>query len=216
MTAPLRVGKYDVFISHCGKDCKKGFADLLRNDLERAGVQCFFDEHSLEVGDAAPAEMLKAMEEATYGVVILSPGFWEREWCMKELETFVQRGRIVPVFYGGFQAVSAAAEAAMAKRVWRGFQQSKWDEEAYRRLAQESASFTGVRLMEESWWLSCIRRVRDEVLRLLGKVGGGIRISEDELLVGQEEHMRELKKLLGLPQEGIVGTGETQAAERWG
>jgi hypothetical protein len=65
--------------------------------------------------------MLKAMKEATYGVVILSPGFWEREWCMKELETFVRRGRIMPVFYGGFQAVSAAAESTMAKRVWRGF-----------------------------------------------------------------------------------------------
>jgi Leucine-rich repeat (LRR) protein len=212
MTPPHRVGKYDVFISHCGKDCSKGFTDLLRNDLERAGVQCFFDEHSLEVDDTAPAEMLKAMKEATYGVVILSPGFWEREWCMKELETFVRRERIVPVFYGGFQAVSAAAKAAMAKRVWRGFQQSKWDEEAYLRLAQESVSFTGVRLEEESWWLSCIRRVRDEVLRLLGKVGGGIRISEDELLVGQEEHLRELKRLLGLPQEGVPGTSETRAA----
>jgi hypothetical protein len=100
MTAPLRVGKYDVFISHCGMDCKKDFADLLRDDFERAGVRCFFDEHALVVGDVAADMMLVAMEEATYGVVIISPGFWEREWCMKELETFVRRGKIVPVFLG--------------------------------------------------------------------------------------------------------------------
>jgi hypothetical protein len=212
MAAPRKVGEYDVFISHCGKDCKKRFADLLRDDLERAGVQCFFDEHSLEVGDVAAAEMLKAMEEATYGVVILSPGFWEREWCMQELETFVRRGRIVPVFYGGFQAVRAAAEAAMVERVWRNFKHFEWDEEAFRELVQESTNFTGVRLEEEDWWRTCIRRVRDEVLRLLGKVGGGIRISKDELLVGQEEHLRELKRLLGLPQEGVPGTSVTQAA----
>ena len=38
------------------------------------------------------------------------------------------------------------------------------------------------------------------MLRLVGKVEGGLRISEDELLVGQEEHLKELKKLLGLAQ----------------
>ena len=81
-----------------------------------AGVQCFFDEHSLEVGDVAADHMLKAMEEATYGIVILSPGFFEREWCMKELETFVRRGRVVPVYVGGFEAIQAAADAALAKR----------------------------------------------------------------------------------------------------
>jgi hypothetical protein len=100
----------------------------------------------------------------------------------------------------------------MARKVWRGFERFKWDEEAFRELVQRSTNFTGVRLEEEGWWLSCIRRVRDEVLRLLGKVGGGLRISEDELLVGQEEHLKELKRLLGLPQEGVVGTSGTQAA----
>jgi TPR repeat protein/Leucine-rich repeat (LRR) protein len=212
MTAPHRVGKYDVFISHCGDDCKRDFADLLRDDLERAGVSCFLDEPSLEVGKVAADEMLKAMEEATYGVVILSPGFFEREWCMKELETFARRGRIVPVFLGDFAAIQAAAEAAVAKGAWRGFGHFEWSEEGYQMLVRENTKFVGVRLAEKGWWRTCIRRVRDEVLRLLGKVGGGIRISEDELLVGQEEHLTELKRLLGLPQKGEVGTGGSQAA----
>jgi hypothetical protein len=77
-------------------------------------------------------------------------------------------------------------------------------------------NFTGVRLIQEGWWSSCTRRVRDEVLRLLGKVGGGIRILENELLVGQEEHLRELKTLLGLPQKGLVGIGGNQAAREVG
>jgi Leucine-rich repeat (LRR) protein len=208
MTASHRVGKYDVFISHCGKDCKKDFADWLREDLEGAGVLCFLDEPSLGVGEVAAEEMLKALEEATYGVVILSPGFFEREWCMKELETFVRRGRIVPVFLGNF----AAAEVAVAKGAWRDFGRFEWSEEGYQQLVRENTKFVGVKLAEEAWWRSCIRRVRDEVLRLLGKVGGGLRISEDELLVGQEEHLGELKRLLGLPQEGLIGTSGAQAA----
>jgi hypothetical protein len=216
MTAPQRVGKYDVFISHCGKDCKKDFADWLRQDLEGAGVLCFLDEPSLGVGEVAAEEMLKAMEEATYRVVIISPGFFEREWCMKELATFAWRGRIVPVFLGNFAAIQAAAEVAVAKGAWRDFGRFEWSEEGYQQLVQENTKFVGVKLAEEGWWRSCIRRVRDEVLRLLGKVGGGLRISEDELLVGQEDHLGELKRLLGVPQEGVVGTSGTQSAGRVG
>jgi hypothetical protein len=175
-------------------------------------VLCFLDEPSLEVGKVAAEEMLRDMEEATYGVVILSPGVFEREWCMKELETFLRRGRMVPVFLGSFAAIQAAADAAVAKGVWRGFKRFKWDEEAYRGMVQEATKFVGVKLAEEGWWRTCIRRVRNDVLGLLGKVGGGLRISEDELLVGQEEHLRELKRLLGLPQERVPGTSETQAA----
>jgi hypothetical protein len=130
------VGKYDVFISHCGKDCKKDFADLLRDDLEGAGVLCFLDEPSLGVGEVAAEEMLKAMEEATYGVVIISPGFFEREWCRKELETFARRGRIVPVFLGNFAAIQAAAEVAVAKGAWRDFGRFEWSEEGYQQLVR--------------------------------------------------------------------------------
>jgi hypothetical protein len=212
MTAPHRVGKYDVFISHCGKDCKKDFADWLREDLKGAGVLCFLDEPSLEVGEVAVEEMMRAMEEATYGVVILFPGFFEREWCMKELSTFARRGRMVPVFLGSFAAIQAAAEAAVAKGVWRCFERFKWDAEEYRGVVREATKFVGVKLAEEGWWRTCIRRVRDEVLGLLGKVGGGLRISEDELLVGQEEHLRELKRLLGLPQKGAPGPSDARAA----
>jgi hypothetical protein len=206
--APVRVGKYDVFISHCGKDCKTDFADWLREDLEGAGVLCFLDEPSLEVGKVAAGEMLRDMEEATYGIVIISPGFFEREWCMKELDTFARRGRMVPVFLGSFAAIQAAAKAAVAKRVWRGFERFKWGKEEYRGLVREATKFVGVKLAEEGWWRTCIRRVRDEVLELLDKVGGGLRISEDELLVGQEEHLGELKRLLGLPQEEVIGTSQ--------
>jgi hypothetical protein len=101
-------GKYDVFVSHCGADCKRDFAVWLLRVLENVGVSCFFDEHSLVVGDHAAKKMLEAMQTATYGVVILSPGFFEREWCMKELHVFVSRVKAVPIFFGGFQAVEAA------------------------------------------------------------------------------------------------------------
>jgi hypothetical protein len=91
-SALLQLGEYDVFISHCGANCKRDFAVWLKTELENVGVRCFFDDHSLRPGDNPDEKMLRAKETATYGIVILSPGFFSQEWCMKELLTFVDRG----------------------------------------------------------------------------------------------------------------------------
>jgi hypothetical protein len=99
--------------------------------LSGLGFSASLMSTTLEAGSVAPTEMLQAMEEATYGVVILSPGFWESHWCMKELKTFVRRGRIVPVFYGGSKEVSAAADATMARKVWEKFERFQLDKDAY-------------------------------------------------------------------------------------
>jgi hypothetical protein len=44
---------YDAFISHCGKDCKRDFAVLLKERLEGVGIRCFLDERDLQLGDHA-------------------------------------------------------------------------------------------------------------------------------------------------------------------
>jgi hypothetical protein len=71
MAAEISFPKYDVFISHCGADCKRNFAVWLKLELERVGARCFLDEGSLQAGDNAPEKMLDAMQTAEYGVVIL-------------------------------------------------------------------------------------------------------------------------------------------------
>jgi hypothetical protein len=82
--------EYDVFISHCGADCKRNFAVQLKNELERGGqLRCFLDDRDLRLGDDAAATMCTAMETAKFGVVIVTEGFFNREWCIKELETFL-------------------------------------------------------------------------------------------------------------------------------
>jgi hypothetical protein len=68
-------------------------------------------------------------------------GFFDREWFMKELETFARRGRIVPVFMGSFEAIQAAAEAAVAKGAWRGFGRFDWSEEGYQVLVQDNTKY---------------------------------------------------------------------------
>jgi hypothetical protein len=221
---PIKVDEYDVFISHCGADCKRDFAVWLKEELERAGVRCFFDEESLRIGDEAAGKMLQAMETAAYGIVILSPGFFLQEWCAKELHTFVRRKRLVPIFLpsanqGGegappdsgllaFQVVEEGKRRAIERKVWEGFKRFVWTEAEY--MEAVTFSFTGVRLdASDSFWNTCIRKATKAVLELLGKVEEGLRLSEEELLVGQREHLLSLKHLLGL----LVGARASKTSE---
>jgi hypothetical protein len=84
-------------------------------------------------------------------------------------------------------------------------------------LKAVSPSYTGLKLEAlDGWWSTFIRRARDEMLRLLDKHEGGVRLSEENLLVGQHEHLGELKKLLGVEQQGAsLVDGAACVAESW-
>jgi hypothetical protein len=202
---------YDVFISHCGVDSKRDFAILLKTELERVGLRCFFDDASLEVGDKAADRMLEAMENARYGVVIISPGFYTREWCVKELQTFVRRGNAVPIYFPAYSVVQEAKKEAIEQKVWMTFKNFVRLEEEY--LEAVGPSITGLDVLSvDGWWNVCIRQARDRLLALLEKTGGGPRLSEDDVLVGQEEQSRRLKELLGLPAQGASASRVVAAA----
>lgn len=96
---------------------------MLKKELENVGLRCFFDKRSLEVGDVAAKKLLEALATAKCGIVILSPGFFQSQLCMKELHTFQERKQgdssfqLVPVFLGDFEEVDKARHAAVEGEV---------------------------------------------------------------------------------------------------
>jgi hypothetical protein len=208
----LQGDRYDVFISHCGRDCKRDFAIWLKTELQKVGVRSFFDEDSLAVGDKAADQILWAMETATYGVVILSPGFYKQEWCMKELQTFVRRGKVLPIFLPSFEAVEKARALAVDEEVWRKFEHFVLTGEEFADAVQHK--LTGIRLEAfDGFWNTCIRQVRDSLLKLLDKGLGKVCLVEEDLLVGQHEHLVKLKALLGVPLDPCANAIEGRAQE---
>jgi hypothetical protein len=201
--------QYDVFLSHCGEDCKRDFAVMLKQELERAGIRCFLDERDLQLGDDAAKEMLSAMETAHFGVAILSKGFFMREWCVKELQTFVNRENLVPIFLGiGPGELHNVLNEGTA--VWEGFNTFPMTREEYGRVVSAARAFTGERLeVVGGFWDTCIMRAKEKMLRLLDKVEGGVRISEAGLLVGMDGHLVKLKQLLGVP---VLATSAEEAS----
>ncbi|XP_040364539.1 TMV resistance protein N-like [Rosa chinensis] len=103
-TSSRRRWKYDVFLSFRGPDTRKGITSELYDRLERRGIKTFMDDPDLHVGDSISPELLAAIEESRFAIVMLSPTYASSSWCLDELVKTIQcmkeTGlRVMPVFY---------------------------------------------------------------------------------------------------------------------
>ena len=95
---------FDLFICHAAED-KEAIARPLKEALEGGGWSVWFDEAQITVGDSLREKLDEGLREARFGVVILSPHFFEKPWPQVELDALMQRevgdGRkvILPVWH---------------------------------------------------------------------------------------------------------------------
>ena len=96
--------KYDVFLSFRGIDTRTNFTDHLYAALNQKGIFTFRDDEELERGTVISIELLKAIEESRFAIVILSKDYASSSWCLTELAKIIEcmkktRLIVVPVFY---------------------------------------------------------------------------------------------------------------------
>ncbi|MED6161927.1 hypothetical protein PIB30_065495 [Stylosanthes scabra] len=96
---------YHVFLSFRGQDTRTAFTDHLCASLERKGITAFRDDKDLERGDVISHELVKAIEESMFAIIVLSPNYASSSWCLDELLRILECKhslglQIVPVFYG--------------------------------------------------------------------------------------------------------------------
>lgn len=94
---------WDVFISHAGED-KEEVARPLTHHLEDLGLRVWFDEMQLEIGDSLRAKIDEGLSQSRFGVVIISPHFFQKSWTQDELAGLYarrsqDRGIILPVWH---------------------------------------------------------------------------------------------------------------------
>ena len=122
-----------MFLSFRG-DTRYNFTDHLYAALVRKGIFTFRDEKKLERGKSIGPELLRAIEESRFAVVILSRNYASSSWCLDELAKIVncRKGMgmvVMPVFYsvnpsdvrnqsGTFQQAFAEHEANKVE-TWR-------------------------------------------------------------------------------------------------
>jgi hypothetical protein len=91
---------YDCFICHASED-KIRFVNTLADSLRAEGCVVWYDDFVLKVGDSLRRKIEEGLLKSRYGVVVLSPSFFKKEWPQKELDGLAALARergILPVW----------------------------------------------------------------------------------------------------------------------
>jgi len=94
--------EYDFFISHASED--KDVAEPLVQKLEETGARVWYDSIVLTLGDSLRERIDEGLANSRYGIVILSPSFFAKNWPPRELNGLVTReddGRkvVLPIWH---------------------------------------------------------------------------------------------------------------------
>ncbi|KAG6620988.1 hypothetical protein I3842_Q046300 [Carya illinoinensis] len=87
-----------------GEDTRKSFTAHMYTALKQRSLSTFRDDQELERGKYISQELLNAIENSMYAVVVLSPNYAFSRWCLIELAKIIEcmkktRLIVLPVFY---------------------------------------------------------------------------------------------------------------------
>lgn len=116
-----------VFISYAYED-KEDVAKPLVSKLQSLGINVWFDEISLKLGDNLVESIGKGLKDATYGIVIFSPSFFKKKWTQLELNALLELAKpgetkILPIRYN-----LSHEELARQQPLLSGVVSRSWDD----------------------------------------------------------------------------------------
>lgn len=82
--------QWDAFLSHASED-KDAFVIPLVAELEKYGLNIWFDKFTLKVGDSLRRSIEFGLAASRFGIVILSPSFFAKNWPQSELDGLFAR-----------------------------------------------------------------------------------------------------------------------------
>lgn len=114
---------WDVFISHATED-KDDIVRPLAVALQAVGLSVWYDEFELRIGDSLRRKIDAGLTRSRFGVVILSPAFFEKNWPQYELDGLVTREMegtqvILPLWHKITKAQLMAHSPSLADKVAR-------------------------------------------------------------------------------------------------
>ena len=136
-----------VFLSFRGDDTRKGFTHNLFASLERRGIKAYRDDHDLERGKVISVELIEAIEESMFALIILSSNYASSTWCLDELQKILEcKKEVFPIFLGVDPSDVRHQRGSFAKAFRdheEKFREEKKKVETWRHALREVASYSG-------------------------------------------------------------------------
>lgn len=123
---------WDVFISHAFED-KAAVARPLYDALTALGVEVWFDEAELGIGDSLRRKIDQGLARSAFGIVIFSEAFFAKGWPQYELDGIVTRTNageqnLLPIWHKISKDEVRAQSPSLADRVARSTTESTVEE----------------------------------------------------------------------------------------
>ncbi|XP_016650504.1 PREDICTED: TMV resistance protein N [Prunus mume] len=215
---------HDVFLSFRGEDTRNSFVSHLYHELQLRGIKTFKDDRELEIGTPISSELIKAIEESTLAIVVLSPNYASSSWCLDELTKILQcmksKGTILPVFYhvdpSHVRKQSGSFADAFAEHEKR-FREDIDKVKRWRDALTEVANLSGIDSKNE-----CERKLIENIVeRVWMKVHRRFKLLDSRELVGMKFIREQVDLLLAHPTDyvrfmgiwGMGGIGKTTIAQ---
>ncbi|XP_076935824.1 TMV resistance protein N-like isoform X3 [Bidens hawaiensis] len=200
--------KYNVFLSFSGEDTRKTFVDHLYAALDRQGIYTFKDDERLERGKGISDELLHAIEDSRFYIIVFSKRYASSSWCLNELlkimECIKTNGHTAfPVFYdvepSDVRKQTGSVGEALATH------KNKSEVGKWREALKQAAGLSGldVRNTANGHEAKVIELIVEWVSLKLRPFDMNV----DENLIGMERRMQDLDAYLkvGLKDVRIVG-----------
>lgn len=116
-------GAWDVFVSHASED-KDEIARPLYQALTDLGVDVWFDEAELGIGDSLRRKIDQGLVRSAFGVVVFSHAFFAKGWPQYELDGIVTRTvageqNLLPIWHNMTREEVRAQSPSLADKIAR-------------------------------------------------------------------------------------------------
>jgi hypothetical protein len=206
--------KWDIFISHAWED-KEQVARPLAQALINEGLKVWYDEMTLKLGDSLRRSIDRGLAESRYGIIILSPAFFNKQWTQYELDGLVTRDFapdkvILPIWYQVGREEVARYSPSLAGRV-----AANWADGPEQVVAQVMAvvrpdTFEGLAKSGPSF------SIQQKMAPIIGQESvtrpDTVHLYEQIMAVFSLEEMHDLCFHLGVAAEDIAGDTRSQFA----
>ncbi|XP_048136632.1 disease resistance protein L6-like [Rhodamnia argentea] len=202
---------YEVFLNFQGSDTRHEFTDFLYHGMVDAGIHVFRDSESLHVGNKIGDELLQAIEQSKIYIPIFSRKYASSRWCLRELAHMFEstlrsneNKEILPIFLN-VEPLDVKLRTNLYREALSRHQEKFATEvESWENALNEVGEMKGWNWKKGE---SQVHLLRSVIQTVLAKLNAGCKKNVTEDLVGVDDRVEAIIRLLDVESNGVQFLG---------